>query len=44
MWQQKVPLPEASAGSSLSNATSRGAASDAAKADVEHVVDLYELA
>jgi hypothetical protein len=40
----KAPLPEASSVSSLSDASSRGAASDAAEANIEDVVDPCKLA
>jgi hypothetical protein len=40
----KAPLLEALTGTSLSNASSGGAASDAAEADIEDVVDPRELA
>jgi hypothetical protein len=39
----KAPLCEASTGSSLSNAPSGGAASDAVEADIEDAVDTHEL-
>jgi hypothetical protein len=41
---RKAPLPEALTGSSSSDASSLGAASDAAEADVEDAVDPCELA
>jgi hypothetical protein len=40
----KATLPEASAGSSTSDASSWGAASDAAEADIEDVIDPRKLA
>jgi hypothetical protein len=39
----KAPLPEASTSSSSSDASSRGAASDAVEADVEDAIDPLEL-
>jgi hypothetical protein len=40
----KAPLPEASTGSSSSDASLGGAASNAVEADVEDVIDPCELA
>jgi hypothetical protein len=40
----EAPLPEASTTSSSSDASSRGAASDVAKAEAEDTVDPHELA